>query len=78
MSNERNLMTGLKFWFWLLLFSIPIGAVAAVMWWVSNQRDLAGVPIAGAWIIVVALGVGLFVFVLWVYGWIIHNKINRR
>lgn len=77
-TAERNIKTGLQFWFWLLIMSVLIVPIVAIIYLLA----MGGLSIAGTlgigWILVIAaLGIAEFVLVLWIYGYIINTKVKR-
>jgi hypothetical protein len=72
-SPGRNINTGLKFWFWLLLMSLLMIPLYILMQWLW----LSGISGTGGLLMFAIVGVFSFVVVLYIYGWIINNKIRR-
>jgi hypothetical protein len=77
-SIERNIRTGLQFWFWLLIMSILIVPIAAIIYLLAvGGLSIAGTLGAGWLLVIAALGVAEFVLTLWIYGYIINTKVKR-
>lgn len=77
-SAERNIKTGLQFWFWLLIMGLALVPIYVIIWYVqATQMTIAGTLGAGAIALIVLLSLGAFVLLLWIYGWIINTKIRR-
>jgi len=75
---ERNIKTGLQFWFWLLIMSLLLIPVAGIICLISiGALSLTGTIGVGRILVLGIVGLAEFILVLWVYGWVINTKVKR-
>lgn len=75
---QRDVMTGLKFWFWLLVLGLLLVPVYLIMAALYNAGMQLGGPGLGTGyaLVLLLMGVGAFVLVLFIHGWIINHRIR--